>query len=104
MGTGVNRTVAVRPGPVAVPSTAGRVATGRSATRGRGVRGVSVAARTVVDMSTDRHVCIWFDDGDGIEVVCACGARAERILDEISGDAVIVAIDEDADYPAALSA
>jgi hypothetical protein len=27
-------------------------------------------------MSTGRHVCTWFDDGEGFDLLCACGARA----------------------------
>jgi len=27
-------------------------------------------------MSAGRHVCTWFDDGEGFDLLCACGARA----------------------------
>lgn len=37
---------------------------------------VSVGVRTVGIMSTGRHVCTWFDDGEGFDLLCACGARA----------------------------
>lgn len=37
---------------------------------------VSVGVRTVGVMDAGRHVCTWFDDGEGFDLLCACGARA----------------------------
>ncbi len=52
-------------------------------------------------MSTGRHFCIWFDDGDGVEVVCGCGARAVLVVDEETGEQVLVTLAEE---PLALAA
>ncbi len=62
---------------------------------------MSDVVRTVGGMSIGRHVCIWFDDGDGVELLCVCGARAVTVVDEESGEALLVAL---ADEPAALAA
>ncbi|HEY0215292.1 MAG TPA: hypothetical protein VGC57_02745 [Cellulomonas sp.] len=44
-------------------------------------------------MDAGRHVCIWFDDGgEGLELLCACGARAVAVVDEVTGDTVLVAL------------
>jgi hypothetical protein len=64
---------------------------------------VSVGVATVVLMSIGRHVCIWFEDGDGIDVLCVCGARAVTVVDEESGELVVVALEEDP-VPLAVSA
>lgn len=89
-----------RQGPVLrrAPRDRGPIAT-------RGVRSgaVSVVVRTVVGMRSQRHVCIWFDDGDGVEVLCACGARAVAVVDEDSGELVVVATTEEL-APLAVSA
>lgn len=71
----------------------------------RGVRngGVSVVVRTVVAMRSQRHVCIWFDDGDGVELLCACGTRAVAVVDEETGELVVVATVEEP-APLAVSA
>lgn len=73
------------------------------ATRGRRTAVVSVVVRTVVGMSSQRHTCIWFDDGDGLEVLCVCGARAVAVLDDESGELVVVALAEEP-APLAVSA
>lgn len=36
-------------------------------------------------------MCTWFEDGDDVDVVCVCGARAVAVVDEESGDLVVVA-------------
>ena len=54
---------------------------------------VSVVGSTVVGMST--HVCTYFDDGDGIELVCVCGTRAVLIR-MTDGETELVVLDEDA--------
>ncbi|WP_203668555.1 hypothetical protein [Cellulomonas pakistanensis] len=54
-------------------------------------------------MSSQRHVCIWFDDGDGVEVLCACGACAVAVLDDETGELVVVALAEEP-APLAVSA
>lgn len=64
---------------------------------------MSVGVRTVVPMSSRRHLCIWFEDGDGIDVVCVCGARAVTVLDDETGDLVVVALEEEP-VPLAVSA
>lgn len=64
---------------------------------------MSVGVATVVPMSIGRHVCIWFEDGDGIDVVCVCGARAVAVVDEETGDLVVVALEEEP-VPLAVSA
>ncbi len=52
-----------------------------------------VVVRTVDLMDAGRHVCIWFDDGgEGLELLCACGARAVAVVDEVTGDTVLVAL------------
>jgi hypothetical protein len=52
-------------------------------------------------MSIGRHVCIWFDDGDGVELLCVCGARAVSVVDEETGEQLLVTL---ADEPAPLAA
>lgn len=64
---------------------------------------MSVGVATVVPMNIGRHVCIWFEDGDGIDVLCVCGARAVTVVDEESGELVVVALEEDP-VPLAVSA
>ncbi len=64
---------------------------------------MSVGVRTVVTMSSGRHLCIWFEDGDGVEVVCVCGARAVTVVDEETGELVVVALEEEP-APLAVSA
>lgn len=54
-------------------------------------------------MSIGRHVCIWFEDGDGIDVLCVCGARAVTVVDEETGDVVVISLEEDP-APLAVSA
>lgn len=46
-------------------------------------------------------MCIWFDDGDGVEVLCVCGARAVTVVDEETGELVVVSLAEE---PEALAA
>ncbi|WP_169166501.1 hypothetical protein [Cellulomonas taurus] len=41
------------------------------------------------------HVCTYFDDGDGIELVCVCGTRAVLIR-MTDGETELVVLDEDA--------
>ncbi len=56
---------------------------------------MSVVVRTVGLMDAGRHVCIWFDDADGsdgLELLCACGARAAAVVEEVTGDLVLVAL------------
>lgn len=43
-------------------------------------------------MSSGRHECLWFDDADGVEVLCACGARAVAVVDDESGDVVLAVL------------
>ena len=80
-----------------------RVIPGQIATRGVRSGAVSVVVRTVVGMRSQRHVCIWFDDGDGVELLCACGTRAVAVVDEESGELVVVATVEEP-APLAVSA
>ena len=47
-------------------------------------------------MSSGRHVCIWFDDGDDLEVLCACGARAVVVVDDELGERVVVLLADEA--------
>lgn len=37
-------------------------------------------------------MCTWFEDGDDVEVLCVCGARAVAVVDEDSGELVVVAL------------
>lgn len=48
-------------------------------------------------------MCIWFDDGDGVELLCACGTRAVAVVDEETGELVVVATVEEP-APLAVSA
>jgi hypothetical protein len=48
-------------------------------------------------------VGIGFDDGDGVELLCACGARAVAVVDEETGDLVVVTTAEEP-APLAVSA
>lgn len=70
------------------------------ATRGGRIAAVSVVVRTVVCMS-GRHVCTWFDDADGVELLCVCGGRAVVVVDDETGDDLLVVL---ADEPAVLAA
>lgn len=72
-----------------------RVIVREIATRGGGAPVVSVVVRTVVGMRSQRHVCIWFDDADGVELLCACGTRAVAVVDEETGELVVVATVEE---------
>jgi hypothetical protein len=54
-----------------------------------------VGVRTVGGMDAARHVCVWFDDSDGAELLCACGARAVAVLDEATGETVLVTLAAD---------
>jgi len=38
-------------------------------------------------------VCIWFEGGDAVELVCGCGARAVAVMDESTGESMIVALE-----------
>lgn len=38
-------------------------------------------------------MCIWFDDGDAVELVCGCGARAVAVVDEATGGSTIMALE-----------
>jgi hypothetical protein len=71
------------------------------ATRGERSAVVSDLVRTVGGLSIGRHVCIWFDDGDGVELLCVCGARAVSVVDEETGEQLLVTL---ADEPAPLAA
>lgn len=95
-------TVPHRP-PGAGPEARTRVIPRQIATRGVRSGVVSVVVRTVVGMRSQRHVCIWFDDGDGVELLCACGTRAVAVVDEESGELVVVATVEEP-APLAVSA
>lgn len=75
--------------------------TGQNPTRG--VRDVVVSdpVRTVGGMDIGRHVCTWFDDGDGLDLLCACGARALAGVDDADGERLVLLL---ADTPAPLAA
>ncbi|QZN85212.1 hypothetical protein [Cellulomonas sp. C5510] len=49
----------------------------------------------------ERHVCTWFDDADGVELLCVCGTRAVVVVDDATGDDLVVVL---ADEPAPLAA
>lgn len=40
-------------------------------------------------------MCLWFDDGDAAELVCGCGARAVAVVDESTGESMVVALDRE---------
>lgn len=43
-------------------------------------------------MTSNRtHICVYFDDG-GPEHVCVCGSRALLVVDEHTGESVLVAL------------
>lgn len=62
-------------------------------------RGVSVAGATVGSMATHLHTCTFFDDGDGLELVCVCGTRGTVLLDEDAPDGMLVLLLDEADLP-----
>lgn len=64
---------------------------------------MSVVVRTVGDMSSARHECLWFDDADGVELLCVCGGRAVAVVDEETGD-VVLAVLADEPFPLAATA
>ncbi|MEV7973837.1 hypothetical protein [Cellulomonas sp. NPDC089187] len=39
------------------------------------------------------HVCTYFDDGDGVELVCICGTRAMLLLTD-AGEELVLLEDE----------
>jgi hypothetical protein len=43
-------------------------------------------------MEITRHTCLWFDDADGVELLCGCGARAVAEIDPATGEAVLVVL------------
>jgi hypothetical protein len=53
---------------------------------------VSVVVRTVGGMEITRHTCLWFDDADGDELLCACGSRAVAEIDAETGETVLVVL------------
>lgn len=53
--------------------------------------GVSDPGPTVGVMSA--HVCTYFDDGDGVELVCICGTRAMLLLTD-AGEELVLLEDE----------
>ncbi len=54
---------------------------------------------------TGRHFCSYFDDADGVDLVCVCGGRAVLVVDDVTGDAVLVPLAaEPAEHAIALSA
>lgn len=61
-------------------------------TRRSRAAGVSVGVRTVGGMEITRHTCLWFDDADGVELLCGCGARAVAEIDPATGEAVLVVL------------
>jgi hypothetical protein len=61
--------------------------------------GVSVAGASVVGMATHRHTCTFFDDGDGLELVCVCGTRGLHLVDDDAPDGMLVLLLDDADLP-----
>ncbi|VTR77835.1 hypothetical protein CHMI_02607 [Cellulomonas hominis] len=64
---------------------------------------MSVVLRTVVVMRSGRHLCTWFDDADGVELLCGCGARAVVVVDDETGETVVVVV-PDEPAPLAISA
>lgn len=72
----------------------------QNATRGARSDAVSEVVRTVGDMN-GRHLCTWFDDADGVELLCVCGARAVVVVDDETGDELVVLL---ADEPRVLAA
>jgi hypothetical protein len=64
---------------------------------------VSVVVRTVVGMRSRRHLCTWFDDADGVELLCGCGARAVAVVDDETGETIVVVV-PDEPAPLAISA
>lgn len=53
--------------------------------------GVSAVGPTVEGMSA--HVCTYFDDGDGVDLLCVCGSRAVLVLTD-EGETLAVLEDE----------
>ncbi|GIG23956.1 hypothetical protein Cde04nite_02000 [Cellulomonas denverensis] len=51
---------------------------------------MSVVGSTVGDMT---HHCLYFDDGNGVELLCECGSVAVWIREDADGEAVLVALD-----------
>jgi hypothetical protein len=43
-------------------------------------------------MEITRHTCLWFDDADGVELLCGCGARAVAQTDPTTGETVLVVL------------
>ncbi|MFB9955945.1 hypothetical protein [Cellulomonas denverensis] len=39
------------------------------------------------------HHCLYFDDGNGVELLCECGSVAVWIREDADGEAVLVALD-----------
>lgn len=49
---------------------------------------------TLGTAGTRVHACVFFDDDDGFELVCGCGERALRLLDEHGDSALVVLYEE----------